>query len=231
LLSPFLPSFRFDSLRFSRFFSTGVGSSTALGGQAGKAVEVLDLLPVEFHMRALLDLRGNEHIAVARTLQALGGLYPGDLYTPSVRGYRPPDEPEYPFHDKTVRVTKCGRICMGHRKVNLSIVFSGQTVGVTEVADKIWLVSFLEYDRGFFDEEVAGLAIQVGRTDYQPLWTGTGVNHVPGMICKPCLRYRPLVVWTAREDSNGAAQASDLCLRSSQLVYPWLYMPTVTFCF
>jgi putative transposase len=89
-----------------------------------------------------------------RPHQALGGQYPGDLYTPSAREYRPPQEPEYPFHDKTVRVTKCGRICMGRRKVNLSIVFSGQTVGVTEVADKIWLVSFLNYDLGFFDEDV-----------------------------------------------------------------------------
>jgi len=33
-------------------------------------------------------------------------------------------------------------------------VFAGQTVGITEVADKIWLVSFMEYDLGFFDEEV-----------------------------------------------------------------------------
>ena len=89
-----------------------------------------------------------------RPHQALGGQYPGEVYTPSAREYRPPEEPEYPFHDKTIRVTKCGRICMGRRKVNLSIVFSGQTVGVTEVADKIWLVSFLEYDLGFFDEDV-----------------------------------------------------------------------------
>jgi putative transposase len=68
--------------------------------------------------------------------------------------YQPPDEPEYPFHDRVVRVTKCGRICIGRRKINLSVVFAGQTVGIREVADKIWLVSFVNYDLGFFDEEV-----------------------------------------------------------------------------
>ena len=34
------------------------------------------------------------------------------------------------------------------------MVFAGQTVGIREVADKIWLVSFIDYDLGFFDEEV-----------------------------------------------------------------------------
>jgi len=61
---------------------------------------------------------------------------------------------EYPCHDRTVHVTKCGRICIGNRKINLSTVFAGQTIGIREVADKIWLVSFMDYDPGFFDEDV-----------------------------------------------------------------------------
>lgn len=65
----------------------------------------------------------------------------------------PPPEPENPFHDKTVRVTHCGRICIGRRKINLSKVFAGQIVGIREVDDQIWLVSFLEYDLGFFDRD------------------------------------------------------------------------------
>jgi len=88
-----------------------------------------------------------------RPHQALGGNYPGDVYTPSAREYQPPETPEYPFHDRTIRVTQCGRICFGRRKVNLSIVFAGQFVGIREVADRIWLVSFMEYDLGFFDEQ------------------------------------------------------------------------------
>jgi hypothetical protein len=62
-------------------------------------------------------------------------------------------EPEYPYHDKSVRVTHCGRICVGRRKINLSTVFAGQVVGIREVEDQIWLVSFLDFDLGFFDQE------------------------------------------------------------------------------
>ena len=88
-----------------------------------------------------------------RPHQALCGAYPGDLYTPSARVYAPPDEPDYPFHDRTVRVTRCGRICIGKRKINLSTVFAGQILGLREVEDQIWLVSFLNYDLGFFDNK------------------------------------------------------------------------------
>lgn len=87
-----------------------------------------------------------------RPHQALGGKYPAQLYTPSPRQYRVPEEPDYPFHDRAVRVTQCGRICIGKRKINLSTVFAGQTVGLREEDDGIWLVSFLDYDLGFFDE-------------------------------------------------------------------------------
>ena len=33
------------------------------------------------------------------------------------------------------------------RRLNLSQVFAGQNVGVREVADHIWLISFMHYDR------------------------------------------------------------------------------------
>jgi putative transposase len=52
-----------------------------------------------------------------------------------------------------VRVTRCGRICIGKRKINLSQVFAGQILGLREVEDRIWLVSFLDYDLGFFDHK------------------------------------------------------------------------------
>jgi putative transposase len=86
-----------------------------------------------------------------RPHQALGGRYPAEIYTPSPREYRHPNVPEYPFHDRTVLVTRCGRLCIGRRKINLSTVFAGQYVGITEVSDAIWLVSFMDYDLGFFD--------------------------------------------------------------------------------
>jgi transposase InsO family protein len=95
-----------------------------------------------------IDVYNNE-----RPHQALGGACPGDLYTPSARVYAPPGDPEYPFHDRTVRVTRCGRICIGKRKINLSQVFAGQVLGLREVEDQVCLVSFLNYDLGFFDNQ------------------------------------------------------------------------------
>ena len=88
-----------------------------------------------------------------RPHQALGGKYPAEVYTPSAREYQPPVIPDYPFHDRTIRVTQCGRICIGHRKINFSTVFAGQYVGIREVADQVWLVSFMHYDLGFFDRD------------------------------------------------------------------------------
>jgi transglutaminase-like putative cysteine protease len=99
-----------------------------------------------------------------RPHQSLGGKYPGELYTPSPREYHHPNVPEYPFHDRTILVTQCGRICIGRRKINLSTVFAGQYVGVREVADAIWLVSFMDYDLGYFDE----LDNRVEPVDYNP---------------------------------------------------------------
>jgi putative transposase len=92
-----------------------------------------------------------------RPHQALDMKYPAELYQPSPRTYRGLGELEYPFHDRTVTVTHCGRICIGKRKINLSQVFAGQNVGIKEVSDRIWLVTFMNYDLGFFDHETCRL--------------------------------------------------------------------------
>lgn len=39
------------------------------------------------------------------------------------------------------------------RKIKLNAVFGGQLVAIREVEDKIWQVSFMEYDPDFFDED------------------------------------------------------------------------------
>jgi putative transposase len=88
-----------------------------------------------------------------RPHQALGMRYPAELYTPSVRRYQGLPPLEYPLHDATLTVTQCGRLCFGGRKINLSVVFAGQNVGIREVADHVWLVSFMHYDLGFFDDQ------------------------------------------------------------------------------
>jgi putative transposase len=92
-----------------------------------------------------------------RPHQALAMKVPADVYTRSTRVYRGLEELTYPFHDATFTVTQCGRICFKGRKVNLSHVFAGQNVGVTQVGERIWLVTFMRYDLGYFDDETCRL--------------------------------------------------------------------------
>lgn len=49
-------------------------------------------------------------------------------------------------------MTECGRICMHRKKINISTVLAGQTLGIKEV-EAIWLVSFMHYDLGCIDLE------------------------------------------------------------------------------
>jgi putative transposase len=92
-----------------------------------------------------------------RPHQALGMNVPANVYGRSPRVYRGLEELTYPFHDATFTVTRCGRICFNGRKVNLSHVFAGQNVGVTQVGERIWLVTFMQYDLGYFDDETCRL--------------------------------------------------------------------------
>jgi hypothetical protein len=80
-------------------------------------------------------------------------LTPADIYSPSSRRYSGLPELEYPLHDRDVLVTACGRICMHRKKINISTVMAGQRMGIKEVDDGIWLVSFMHYDLGYIDLE------------------------------------------------------------------------------
>ena len=50
-------------------------------------------------------------------------------------------------------VTSCGGLCLYRKKINLSVRLAGQAVGVKEVDNGIWLVSFMDYDLGYIDLE------------------------------------------------------------------------------
>jgi hypothetical protein len=39
------------------------------------------------------------------------------------------------------------------KKINISTVLAGQALGIKEVDDGIWLVTFMHYDLGYFDLE------------------------------------------------------------------------------
>jgi len=101
---------------------------------------------------AFIDEFNNE-----RHHEALNMKCPAEVYTASTKVYRGIEEPHYPFHDKTVNVTNCGRLCIFRKKINLSTSLAGQAVGIREVDEGIWLVSFMDYDLGYVDLEEKAL--------------------------------------------------------------------------
>ena len=94
-----------------------------------------------------------EYFNVERPHQGIDMKTPSECYSPSQKIYKALPDIDYPFHDKTVTFTRCGRICIGKKKINLSTVFVGQKVGIKQVEPKLWLASFMQYDLGYFDED------------------------------------------------------------------------------
>jgi transposase InsO family protein len=88
-----------------------------------------------------------------RPHQAIAMKCPAELYGPSPRPYQGLPELAYPFHDRDVLVTACGRLCLHRKKINISTVLAGQRLGIKEVDEGIWLVSFMHYDLGYIDLE------------------------------------------------------------------------------
>ncbi|MGY3137772.1 hypothetical protein ACVWZM_008454 [Bradyrhizobium sp. USDA 4501] len=46
-----------------------------------------------------------------------------------------------------------GRLCLHRKRINIATVLAGQQLGIKEVDDGIWLVSFMHDDLGYFDLE------------------------------------------------------------------------------
>ena len=88
-----------------------------------------------------------------RPHEALAMRTPASRYAASPRPYAGLPDIEYPLHDRDVLVTACGRICMHRKKINISTVLAGQRLGIKQVDDAIWLVSFMTYDLGYIDLE------------------------------------------------------------------------------
>jgi hypothetical protein len=92
-----------------------------------------------------------------RPHQALDMKCPAELYLTSTRHYDGLPEllPEltYPFHDRDILVTACGRLCLHRKRINVSTVLAGQRLGIKEVDEGIWLARFMTYDLGYFDLE------------------------------------------------------------------------------
>jgi len=88
-------------------------------------------------------------------------------------------------------------------------VFAVQYVGVTEVENDIWLVSFMDYDLGFFDKEVDRVEL-AGENPFAPKvlpmcpeWTKGG--------------------WSGREDSNLRPYGPELITNNARLCFSMVY--------
>ena len=90
-------------------------------------------------------------------------------------------------------------------------MFAGQNVGVTQVGERIWLVTFMQYDLGYFDDETCRL---------EPIENPFGPKVLPmcsGMNCHPCVRNGPCA-----SGAPGRTRTCDPRLRRPML-YPLSY--------
>jgi hypothetical protein len=88
-----------------------------------------------------------------RPHQAIKMKTPAEVYSASAKPCDGLPDIEYPFHDRDILVTNRGRICMHRKKINVSTVLAGQKLGIKQVDEAIWLVSFMQYDLGYVDLE------------------------------------------------------------------------------
>jgi transposase InsO family protein len=89
-----------------------------------------------------------------RPHEALGQRPPADYFAKSPRQLPCAlPEPEYPMHDVVRKVSRMGDVRMSKRvRFFLSGVLAGEHVGMREIEDGRWLVSFMQLDLGHYDE-------------------------------------------------------------------------------
>lgn len=90
-----------------------------------------------------------------RPHEGLGQRMPAEVHQNSTQKF-PHDLPEltYPLHDVVRAVARCGHIGLGPRRfgqVFLSSALAGERVGLREVEDGRWLISFASLDLGIAD--------------------------------------------------------------------------------
>jgi len=116
-----------------------------------------NLLQQQERFDAFLDEYNRE-----RPHEALAMRRPAEVYQPSARPH-PAQLPEltYPTHDDVLRVYGNGAIHIpGRGKVRLSLALAGQLVGIRELDDGRWLISYCSLDLGYFDGSTTLIPIQ-----------------------------------------------------------------------
>lgn len=91
-----------------------------------------------------------------RPHEALDMKVPSEIYKPSTRQYSGEEiEPEYPLHDITRIVSPTGIVSfMGKNKAfHVGTALAGERIGLRELDNNNWLVSFMNLDLGYLDGE------------------------------------------------------------------------------
>ena len=82
---------------------------------------------------------------------------PASRYTASARAYRGLDELDYPCHDWTAVVTRAAASAIsGARSISVRCLPASRSAS-SQIDEHIWLVSFMDYDLGYFDDETCRL--------------------------------------------------------------------------
>ena len=91
-----------------------------------------------------------------RPHEALGQQPPTTIYQPSEKSFEDAlEEPDYPLHDLVLTVSKAGSIWMpGRRCVYVGSALIGHPVGLREIDDDRWLVSFMSLELGYIEPDV-----------------------------------------------------------------------------
>jgi transposase InsO family protein len=96
-----------------------------------------------------------QHFNHERPHEAIGQKRPGDLYVPSTRAFSGQLPPvDYPMHDDVLLVRGKGVIQIGYgRRFYLSEALTNHPVGLRELADGRWLITFMDLDLGVVDRQ------------------------------------------------------------------------------
>jgi hypothetical protein len=81
-------------------------------------------------------------------------------------------------------------------------VFAGQNIGIKEVEEKIWLVSFMHYDLGFFDHQSGRIECAENPFSAKVLVVSIGRRNTPANLRLGGVRHDD---WTSFDDHACAA--------------------------
>jgi len=80
---------------------------------------------------------------MVRGHEPLGMRCPGDVYVPSTREWQPhPKEPEYPGHWEVRRICRTAEVKIGGGMAFITNALHGEVVGLEEIVDGIWRLSY-----------------------------------------------------------------------------------------